>query len=247
MAWTEASLVRRTGRGPECVGAVPMATLDRRKLTRRSLIGAGTAVVVAGGTSFALRGGPQTRHTVVDSKTLNRGNRAEPDSLDPHKADGNWEYNIIADMFTGLITEDAAGNPMPGAALGYSVSPDGFVYTFKLREHKWSDGVAVTAHDYVFSFRRILDPKTAAQYAAILYPIRNAEAVASGKLPPDQVGVRAIDDHTLEITFHIQVPYIAQLLTHFTTFAVPQHVVEKYGDAWIQPGNAVSNGPYVLQ
>jgi oligopeptide transport system substrate-binding protein len=224
-----------------------MADMDRRKLTRRGLIGAGTAVVVVGGTSFALRGGPQTRHAIVDGKTLNRGNGAEPDSLDPHKAQGNWEYNIIADMFTGLMTEDAASNPMPGAALGYSVSADGLVYTFKLREHKWSDGVPVTAHDYVFSFRRILDPKTAAQYAAILYPIKNAEAIAGGKLPPDQVGVRAIDDHTLEITFQIQVPYIAQLLTHFTTFAVPRHVVEKYGDAWIQPGIAVSNGPYVLK
>jgi oligopeptide transport system substrate-binding protein len=224
-----------------------MADMDRRKLTRRGLIGAGTAIVVVGGTSFALRGGPQTRHAVVDGKTLNRGNGAEPDSLDPHKAEGNWEYNIIADMFMGLMTEDAASNPMPGAALSYSVSPDGFVYTFKLREHKWSDGVPVTAHDYVFAFRRILDPRTAAQYAAILYPIKNAEEAASGKLPPSQVGVRAIDDHTLEITFQMQVPYIAQLLTHFTTFAVPRHVVEKYGDAWIQPGNAVSNGPYALK
>jgi len=224
-----------------------MADMDRNRLTRRGLIGAGTVVVVAGGTSFALRGGPQSRHAVADGKTLNRGNGAEPDSLDPHKAQGNWEYNIIADMFAGLMTEDAAGNPMPGAALAYSVSPDGLVYTFKLRDHKWSDGVPVTAHDYVFSFRRILDPKTAAQYVAILYPIKNAEAIVGGKLPPDQVGVRAIDDHTLEITFHIQVPYIAQLLTHFTTFAVPRHVVEKYGDAWIQPGIAVSNGPYVLK
>lgn len=224
-----------------------MADMDHRKLTRRGLIGVGTAIAVAGGTAFALRGGPQSRHANVDGRTLNRGNGAEPDSLDPHKAEGNWEYNIIADMFSGLMTEDAAGNPMPGAALGYSVSADGLVYTFKLRDHKWSDGKPVTAHDYVFSFRRILNPKTAAQYAAILYPIKNAEAVNSGTLPPDRVGVRAIDDLTLEIAFQVQVPYIAQLLTHFTTFAVPQHVVEKYGDAWIEPGKAVSNGPYVLQ
>ncbi|HXL98565.1 MAG TPA: peptide ABC transporter substrate-binding protein [Rhizomicrobium sp.] len=221
--------------------------MERSKLTRRGLIGAGTAAAVVGGTAFALRGGPQTRHALVDGRTLNRGNGAEPDSLDPHKAGGNWEYNIIADMFTGLMTEDAAGNPMPGAALGYTVSADGLVYTFRLREHNWSDGVPVTARDYVFSFRRILDPKTAAQYSAILYPIKNAEAVNAGKLPPEQVGVRAIDDHTLEIAFQVQVPYIAQLLTHFTTFAVPQHVVEKYGDAWIEPGKAVSNGPYVLK
>ncbi len=215
-------------------------------LTRRGLIGAGTAAAVAGGTAFSLRGGPQARHAIVDGRTLNRGNGAEPDTLDPHKADGNWEYNIIADMFAGLMTEDIAGNPMPGAALSYSVSPDGLVYTFKLRPHNWSDGVPVTAGDYVFAFRRILNPKTASPYASILYPIKNAEAVNGGKLSPDQVGVHAIDDHTLQMVFGIQVPYIAQLLTHFTTFAIPKHVVEKYGDAWIEPGRAVTNGPFVL-
>ncbi|HTQ13401.1 MAG TPA: peptide ABC transporter substrate-binding protein [Rhizomicrobium sp.] len=215
-------------------------------LTRRGLIGAGTAAAVAGGAAFSLRGGTQARHAVVDGRTLNRGNGAEPDSLDPHKVDGNWEYNIIADMFAGLMTEDAAGNPMPGAALSYDVSPDGLVYTFHLRRHNWSDGVPVTAHDYVFAFRRILDPKTASPYASILYPIKNAESVNSGKLAPDQVGVQAIDSRTLQIDFRIQVPYVAQLLTHFTTFAIPRHIVEKYGDRWIDPGNVVTNGPFVL-
>ncbi len=157
------------------------------KLTRRGLIGAGTAAAVAGGTAFSLRGGPQGRHAVVDARTLNRGNGAEPDTLDPHKADGNWEYNIIADMFMGLMTEDAAGNPMPGAALSYSVSADGLVFTFKLRDHKWSDGVPVTAHDYVFAFRRILNPKTASPYSAILYPIKNALEVNGGTMPPEKV------------------------------------------------------------
>jgi oligopeptide transport system substrate-binding protein len=223
-----------------------MGDMDRLKLTRRGLIGAGTVAAVAGGTAFSLRGRPQGRRAVVDARTLNRGNGAEPDTLDPHKADGNWEYNIIADMFAGLMTEDAAGNPMPGAALSYTVSSDGFVFTFKLRDHKWSDGVPVTADDYVFAFRRILNPKTAAPYTAILYPIKNALEVTEGKLPPEDVGVRAIDPRTLEITFHIQVPYVAQLLTHFTTFAIPKHVVEKYGDAWIEPGKVVTNGPYVL-
>jgi oligopeptide transport system substrate-binding protein len=223
-----------------------MGALNHWKLTRRGLIGAGTAAAVAGGTAFSLRGGPQGRRAIVDARTLNRGNGAEPDTLDPHKADGNWEYNIIADMFAGLMTEDAAGNPMPGAALSYAVSADGLTYTFKLRDHAWSDGVKVTADDYVFAFRRILDPKTASPYAAILYPIRNAQEVSTGKLPVDQVGVRAVDDQTLEIAFQVQVPYIAQLLTHFTTFAVPRHIVEKYGDKWIEPGKVVTNGPYVL-
>jgi oligopeptide transport system substrate-binding protein len=224
-----------------------MANVSGTKVTRRALLGGG-AVIVAGGTAYALRGGgPGTaRHVNLDPLTINRGNGAEPDTLDPHKAQSTWENNIIGDMFMGLMTEDAAANAVPGAALSYSASDDGLTYTFKLRDHKWSDGTPVTAHDYVFSFRRILDPKLAAQYASLLYPIANAQAVNGGRLAPAQVGVRAIDNFTLEISFEYQVPYIAQLLTHFTTFAVPQHVVEKYGDAWLQPQNIVTNGPYVL-
>lgn len=217
-------------------------------VTRRTLMGAATLAALAGGTAFALRGGQgATRHVVSDGKTLNRGNGAEPDSLDPHKAQGIYESNIIGDMFLGLMTEDIASNPVPGAALSYSASPDGLVYTFNLRDHVWSDGVPVTAHDYAFSLRRLMDPKTAGQYATILYTIKNAEAVNGGRLPLDQLGVRAVDDKTLEITFNVQVPYIAQLLTHFTSYAVPQHVVEKHGDAWLNPENIVVNGPYVLK
>jgi oligopeptide transport system substrate-binding protein len=215
-------------------------------VTRRALMGATAAVAVVGGTAFALRG-PSTRHVMFDNKTLNRGNGDEPETLDPHKAELNLEGNIIGDMFLGLMTQDIASNPVPGAALSYSESADGLVYTFHLRDHLWSDGKPVTAHDYVFSLRRIMEPKTAGQYAVILYAIKNAEAVNGGRMPPEQLGVRAIDDKTLEISFHAQAPYIAQLLTHFSAFAVPQHVVEKYGKAWIDPANIVVNGPYILK
>ncbi|MBS0472220.1 MAG: peptide ABC transporter substrate-binding protein [Proteobacteria bacterium] len=192
------------------------------------------------------RGGERSFST-ADARTLNRGNGAEPDTLDPHKASGNWENNIIGDMFIGLMTDAADGSAMEGAAESFTASPDGLVYTFKLRNHVWSDGVPVTAHDFVYSYRRMADPKTAAQYVSILYPIKNMEAAAAGKVPPDQVGARAIDDHTLELTFAYQVPYIRELLTHYASFGVPRHVVEKYGEGWTRPGNMVSNGPYVLK
>lgn len=225
-----------------------MADSGQSGVNRRILIGAGAAAALAG-TAFALRAGSNSPSKPVptDPFTLHRGNGAEPDTLDPHKASGNWENNIIGDMFMGLMTEDAGANAVPGAALGYTASPDGLTYTFKLRDHKWSDGVPVTANDFVFSFRRIMDPKTAAQYASILYPIKNAELVNSGKLPVDQLGVRALDERTLQIEFLYQVPYIDQLLTHYTTFAVPPHVVTKYGEAWTKGGNLVANGPYVLK
>lgn len=221
--------------------------MAKASVTRRTLMGAATIAALAGGTAFALRGQGASRHVISDSKTLNRGNSAEPDSLDPHKAQGIYEASIIGDMFVGLMTEDAASDPVPGAAKSYSASEDGLVYTFKLRDLIWSDGVPVTAHDFVFSLRRLMDPKTAGQYATILYVIKNAEAVNGGRMPLDALGVRAVNDRTLEITFNVQVPYVAQLLTHFTSYAVPQHVIEKHGEAWLHPSNIVVNGPFILK
>ncbi|HEV2651373.1 MAG TPA: peptide ABC transporter substrate-binding protein [Rhizomicrobium sp.] len=210
---------------------------------------AGGATILIAGTAYGIhaRGGPGITFSTADNFTLNRGNGAEPDTLDPHKASGVWENNIIGDMFMGLMTDAADSSPMPGAAESMTRSADGLTYTFKIRDHLWSDGKPVTAHDYVFSLRRMADPKTAAQYVSILYPIKNMQAAAAGQVPSKDIGVRAIDDRTLEIRFNYQVPYIRELLLHYTTFAVPQHVVEKYGDDWTKPGNIAVNGPYLLK
>ncbi len=179
--------------------------------------------------------------------TLRRGNGAEPDTLDPQKQSGTWENNITTDLNEGLMTYDAAGNTIYGVAISHTVSPDGLVYTYKLRDGvKWSDGVPLTAEDFVFSFQRILDPKTAAQYASLLYPIKNAEAVNEGKLPPSAVGVKALDDQTVQITLENPTPFLPTLLTHQVAQPVPKHVVEKYGDKWTAAGTMVTNGPYKL-
>jgi len=217
-------------------------------LTRRAILGTGAAVAVTAGAAYALRGnGHAVARASSDNRTLHRANGAEPSSLDPHKASDHWEFAIIGDMFLGLMTLDAAANPVPGAAEDYTVSADGLTYTFKLREHRWSDGVPVTAHDFEFAFRRLFNPKTAAQYASVQYAILNAEAVNGGRLPLSALGVHALDDHTLQITFHFQVPYMAELMSHMTAFPVPRHVVERHGDQWIMPQNVVTNGPYVLR
>ena len=181
-----------------------------------------------------------------DLVVLHRGNVAEPLTLDPHKASGTWENNIIGDMFIGLFTENAAAEPVPGMATDWDVTEDGLSWTFTLRDAVWSDGEPVTASDFEYAFRRILDPATLANYASLLYPIRNARLVNSGELPPEELGVTAIDDHTLRIDLEFPAPYLPGLLTHYTTFPVPQHVVEQYGDAWVQPQNIVTNGPYKL-
>jgi len=225
-----------------------MNELPGSRLSRRAVIGASSLALAFGGAAFAFRGSGSGRHaTNLDPHTLNRGNGPEPDTLDPQFASTVYESNIIGDMFLGLLTEDAHGEPVPGAAFGFTASNDGLIYTFHLREHTWSDGKPVTAHDYVYSYRRILDPKTAAQFAAILYPIVNAEAVNAGRLPVHELGVRAHDERTLEIRFAVEVPYVAQLFSHYATFAVPQHVVEQHGTHWLSPQTIVTNGAYILK
>ena len=183
-----------------------------------------------------------------DGIVLHRGNGTEPNTLDPHQANGTWENNIIGDMLVGLYTEDAHGKPVFGAAVDHQISEDGLTHTFTIRDDmKWSDGAPVTAEDFVFAWQRILDPATAAPYASLVYPFKNAAAINAGDMPPSALGARAVDDHTLELELEAPTPYIATLMTHYTTFPVPKHVVEVAGDDWIKPGTMVTNGAYVVE
>ncbi|MBL9097976.1 MAG: peptide ABC transporter substrate-binding protein [Alphaproteobacteria bacterium] len=180
------------------------------------------------------------------AKVLNRGNGAEPKGLDPHQASGDPENQILGDLFVGLYTEDVAGKPILGAAEKVETSADGLKWTFTIRDHKWSDGKPVTAEDFVFSYRRILSPVIASEYANILYPIKNAEKVNKGALPLTQLGVSAPDPKTFVIELEHPAPYLPEMMTHYTTFALPKHVVEKAGMDWTKAGVMVSNGPYML-
>lgn len=181
-----------------------------------------------------------------DVPTLRRGISAKVDSLDPHKSSAQWENIIIGDMFIGLMTHGPDGRPLPGMAVNHSVSADGLVWTFELGDYTWSDGVPVTAEDFVYALRRIQSPEVASQYSSLLYLIKNAQSLNEGKIAPEELGVRAIDSKTLEITLEYPAPYLLGLLTHYTSYPVPRHAVETYGDAWIQPDNIVVNGPYKL-
>lgn len=177
----------------------------------------------------------------------NRGSAAEPESLDPHKTSTVYEAHVLRDLFQGLIMQDKKANIIPGAAESWTVSDDGTVYTFKLRKDaQWSDGSPVTAGDFVFAFQRLEDPATAAEYASMLYPIKNAEAVNSGKAKPEEIGARAVDDHTLEVTLNAPTPYFLEMLTHQATYPVNKASMDKLGAEWVKPGNLVSNGAYTL-
>jgi len=190
--------------------------------------------------------GPSRPPCPAGQVCIEAGNVSEPATLDPHKSTGTWEERIISSLLVGLTDADPNGNAVPGMAERWETSADGLTWTFYLRDANWSDGVPVTADDFVFSLRRILDPKTASEYASILYLIKNAQAVNEGKAPGEALGVRAVSPKVLEISLAHPAPYLPELAKHYTMFPVPRHVVEKLGDAWLKPGNYVSNGPYLV-
>ena len=179
-------------------------------------------------------------------RVLHRVGTDDPSTIDPHKASFPGEQLIIVDLFMSLTTVGMNGRPMPGAAESWTVSPDGRVYTFTLRANsRWSDGKPMTAEDWVWSFRRMLDPKTAYPLASRLFPIRNAREVAMGRQPASALGVRAVDARTLRMELENPTPYLTDVMMT-AAMPVPRHVIEKHGAAWLRPENFVSNGPFVL-
>lgn len=181
---------------------------------------------------------------------------ADPQTLDPHVATGFPEFQVFLALFEGLtILDPATCLPRPGAADKWEVSADGTVYTFHLRaENRWSNGDPVTAGDFVYSMRRILAPALGAEYATFFHHIKNGRAINTGEIKdPSQLGVRAINPLTLEITLVQPVSYFPALLTHQAFMPVHRATVEKFGRAddrasqWTKPGNLVGNGPFVLE
>ena len=178
----------------------------------------------------------------------NRGNDTDPTTLDHHKTSTIAEANLMRELYEGLVVYNAKAEVVPGVAESWEVSDDGLKYTFKLRESaKWSNGDPVKASDFVFSFRRIQDPAVAAPYANMHYAIASAESVNKGEKKPEEMGVKAVDDRTLEITLGAPTPYFLELLTHQTGLPVHQASVEKFGNDFTKPGNMVTNGAYMLE
>ncbi len=179
--------------------------------------------------------------------TIRIANMGEPASLDPHYVAGTWENRIIGDIFLGLTTEAADGTIIPGAAESWTASEDGTVYTFKLRNHQWSDGEPVKASDFVFAMQRILKPETASTYASLLYTIKNAAEINSGKLPAEELAVKALDDKTLQFTLVGPAPYFTAQLAHYTAYPLPEHKLKELGKDWAKDSRMVGNGAYTLK
>ena len=175
---------------------------------------------------------------------------AEPETLDPAIMTGVPEHTLATALFEGLTTHHPENlEPLPGAAESWEISPDRLTYTFHLRKDgRWSNGDPVTAEDFVWSWRRAVDPATASQYAYMLYPIKNAEAVNKKKVDSTaELGVRAADPHTLVVTLERACAYFLDLACFETLMPVHRATVEKHKDKWITAENIVSNGPFNLE
>ena len=186
---------------------------------------------------------------------LHYGNGAEPQGLDPHVVTGVPENHIIRALFEGLAVKNPITlEPEPGVAERWDISDDGTVYTFYINpEAKWSNGEPMTASDYVWSWNRALHPDTGSLYAYMLYPIVNSEAYSKREITDfDQVGVKALDDLTLQVTLNAPTPYFLQLMDHYSSFAVHPETLLKHGKMtdrftpWTRVGNIVSNGAFTL-
>ena len=193
---------------------------------------------------------PQTPHRAAcpaGERCLEYGNGADPVSINPQLATAVNESAVLRELFEGMFTDAPDGRPVPGVAKSWEVSPDGLVWTFHMRPEVWSDGQPLTANDFVFAYRHMLDPKTGSTYSYLLYLLKNGATVNAGKAPPEALGVKALDAETLQLTLEHPASYLPQLLKHQAYFPIPEHVVARFGEKWATPGKLVGNGAYVLK
>ena len=178
--------------------------------------------------------------------TLSVGIVGDMASLDPAAINGaSWENDVLQDIYEGLVTTSPSGELIPGAASHWQVSPDGKTWTFTLRDDaRWSDGALVTADDFVNAFRHQLDPKVAASYANMFYPIQHAQDVNGGKLPLTALGVESHNSgRTLVIKLEHPTPYILRILAHGTASPLPTHLIAK-DPQWKSIGHLITNGAF---
>ncbi len=191
---------------------------------------------------------PETGEALASEQTFTYRVGDESPSFDPGLVEDVDGSKIVRDLFEGLMNQDADGNLIPGVAKDYTVSDDGLVYTFNLRDSNWSNGDPVTAGDFEYAWKRAASPELASPYSWYieLMSLENASAVIAGDMETSELGVKALDDHTLEVRLSQPLPYFPQMVVHGTTFPVHQATVEEFGNTWTRPENIVSNGAYIL-
>jgi oligopeptide transport system substrate-binding protein len=176
-------------------------------------------------------------------------NGSEPQSLDPALTSGVPESRLAYSLFEGLVVNDArTSQPVPALSDKWTVSADKKTYTFHIRPAQWSDGNPISAQDFVNSWLRVLDPKTASPYAYLLGDnIEGAKSYNAGKGPAQDVKIKAVDAQNLQVTFVGPLPYALNMLTHSSFSVTPTQTIAKFGGDWIKPDHFVGSGPFVLK
>ena len=221
-----------------------------RKTLTSTLKAAAVIALTAGAQAQAAGTHPVTGEALSDDQTFTYRLLDQFPTLDPQLNEEVAGFHVIRDLFEGLLSQDADGNLVPGVATSYAASDGNRNYTFALRESaKWSNGDPVTAHDFVYAWRRAADPATASPYCwyVELTQMANAKDILAGRKPPSTLGVRAVDDHTLEVRLDRPLPYFPAMTTYATLFPAHRATIEAHGAKWTAPGNIVSNGAYVLK
>ncbi|PFH84441.1 peptide ABC transporter substrate-binding protein [Bacillus sp. AFS088145] len=198
--------------------------------------------------------GKDTEKTATNSQkdkkqTLRLTTTTEIPSMDSAKTTDSMSFEVLDNVNEGLLRLGEGDEVVDGVAKKDSVevSKDGLTYTFHLRDTQWSNGEPVTANDFVYGWQRAVDPKTASEYSFILYYVKNAEAIFNGKMPKDQLGVKALDDKTLQVTLEQPTPYFLQLTTFGTYLPENQKWVESKGDQYgLEANTQLYNGPFTL-
>lgn len=192
----------------------------------------------------------------VDTNELLVGNGAEVQDLDPATVSGVTEHRVLSALFEGLTSLDPKTlEPIPAVAEKWDISDDKKIYTFYLRKNTfWSNGDPVTAQDFIYSWERTLTPQLSSEYAYLLFCIKNAKEYFEGKIKNfSEVGVEAIDEHTLKVQLEYPTAYFLKMQVHNIWYPIHKGTVEKYGsiyernNPWTHTGNHVSNGPYQLE
>ncbi|HGY1051961.1 peptide ABC transporter substrate-binding protein [Aeromonas salmonicida] len=192
-----------------------------------------------------------TQETVLsDRQTLVKGNGDEPESLDPAQIRSGFPGEVVlVDLFEGLVSEDGQGKIVPAQAQRWETSEDGLVWRFFLRPQlKWSNGEPLTAQDFVYAWRRLLDPAQESPSAGLLLAtgINNAQSIYAGALELTSLGVEAESSQILKVTLERPVPYFLQLVSQRPFVPVNEQAITRFGKEWTQPGKLVSNGAYKL-